>query len=155
MTSLLRISFDFFMCFSYSLSRFQSIYMPKKWKKIPNIDVSMHLFITFCQNIPRQSKGHVPEKLPTSPTPIPYGAGGKPSTWLPPGGLVEHHMLFKISSKHYENFTQWFSDDILIISKFSKFHPKFDFLWRVWSGYLLKFSCENKLFGCHTSQYMH
>ena len=49
--------------------------------------------LLFAKRVSGQPKCHVPGKLPTSWERSRTGAGGKPSTWLPPGGLVEHMCL--------------------------------------------------------------
>ena len=61
-------------------------------------------FLIFQNKILRQSKRHKPGPMQTSWNSFRTGAGGKPSTWLPPGWLVEH---LKTCKYNFQNFQKW------------------------------------------------
>ena len=60
-----------------------------------------YAFLKFYRNFfqklsffePHEQKGTPPRHASYTTTPVLLKAGGKPSTWFPPGGLVEHALV--------------------------------------------------------------
>ena len=69
---------------------------------------------------------------------IQTGAGGKPSTWLPPGRLVQHHELSNVTKTLCKNHLGIFEFILKPFSECLKNNAKIDRARPLWSRYLLK-----------------